>query len=140
MANDVLLNKAAVIERCVQRILEEYAAAGDGFATDYSHQDAAILNIQRACEASIDIGQHVIREKKLGLPQSSRHVFELLYEADYIDEPLAETLKKMVGFRNIAVHDYQRLLLPITTTIITQHLDDFLLFSSTMLQKNSTEK
>lgn len=70
MADDVLLNKAATIERCVARVKEEYAADPDTFATNFSHQDAAILNIQRACEAALDMGQHLIRRDKLGLPQS----------------------------------------------------------------------
>lgn len=33
MADDVILNKAATIERCVRRAKEEYAAAGQQFAT-----------------------------------------------------------------------------------------------------------
>ena len=64
MADDVLLNKAATIERCVARVREEYAAAGAHFATDFTRQDAAVLNIQRACEAALDMGQHLIRRDR----------------------------------------------------------------------------
>lgn len=135
MADDVVLNKAAVIERCVRRAREEFAAAGDAFASNFSHQDAAILNIQRACEAALDLGQHLVRRDKLGLPQSARHVFDLLAQAGWIDNALAEGLKKMVGFRNIAVHDYQTLLLPITVSIITNHLDEFLQLTSNVLKR-----
>lgn len=134
MVDDVLLNKAATIERCVARVREEYSTAGEHFATDYSRQDAAILNIQRACEAALDLGHHLIRRDKLGLPQSARHVFDLLAQAGRIDAPLAESLKKMVGFRNIAVHDYQSLLLPITVSVITEHLDEFQQFTTTLLR------
>ena len=63
------------------RAREEYAAAAEGFSTDYTRQDAAVLNIQRACEAALDMGQHLVRREKLGLPQSSRDVFELLARA-----------------------------------------------------------
>ena len=133
MVDDVLLNKAATIERCVARAREEYAAAGDHFDTDFSRQDAAVLNIQRACEAALDMGHHLIRRDRLGLPQSARQVFDLLAQAGRIDPTLAESLKKMVGFRNIAVHDYQTLLLPITIIVITQHMDEFLQFSSALL-------
>jgi hypothetical protein len=59
MADDVLINKAASIERCVARAREEYAADPDGFAHNFSRQDAAILNIQRACEAALDMGLHI---------------------------------------------------------------------------------
>ena len=134
MVDDILLNKAATIERCIARAREEYAAAGPSFATDFTRQDAAVLNIQRACEAALDMGHHVIRSHHLGLPQSARDVFDVLAAAGWIRTELAESLKKMVGFRNIAVHDYQRLLLPITVNIITGHLDEFLRYSQYLLQ------
>lgn len=118
MADDVLINKAATIERCVRRAREEYQRGPDSFASDYTRQDAAILNIQRACEAALDMGQHLIRRERLGIPQSARDVFTLLAQAGWIDPTLADALKRMVGFRNIAVHDYQALQLPITVAII----------------------
>ena len=117
MPDDVLLNKAATIERCVARAQEEFTAAGAHFATDFTRQDAAILNVQRACEAALDMGQYLLRREKLGIPQSSRDVFILLNTAGWIEAPLAHTLQKMVGFRNIAVHDYQALLIPIVTQL-----------------------
>lgn len=137
MTDDVLINKAATIERCVARAREEYTYNPVQFAQDFTRQDAAILNIQRACEAALDMGQHLIRRDKLGVPQSARDVFNLLARAGYIENTLAENLKRMVGFRNIAVHDYQTLQLPITVSIITKHLDDFLLYSQALLLRGS---
>ncbi|MCE2877976.1 MAG: DUF86 domain-containing protein [Comamonadaceae bacterium] len=61
MADDVVLNKSATIERRVARAREEYDADPDTFATNHTRQDAAILNIQRACEAALDMGHHIIR-------------------------------------------------------------------------------
>jgi uncharacterized protein YutE (UPF0331/DUF86 family) len=139
MADDVVLNKTATIERCVARAREEYAAAGADFASNFSRQDAAVMNIQRACEAALDLGQHLIRRDKLGVPQSARNVFDLLAQAGRIDAALAESLKKMVGFRNIAVHDYQSLLLPITVSVITEHLDEFLQLTSALLKQDGQE-
>ncbi len=136
MIDDVLINKAATIERAVARAKEEYAANPGGFAEDYTRQDAAILNIQRACEAALDMGQHLIRREKLGVPQSARDVFELLSQGGLIDGELAPALKRMVGFRNIAMHDYQRLQLPITVSIITLHLDEFLDYSRALLLRD----
>ena len=136
MASDVLLNKVATIERCVRRVREEYAAAGSNFASDFTHQDAAILNIQRACEAVLDIGNHLVRSERLGAPQSARDVFTLLAQAGWIDAKLADSLKHMVAFRNIAVHEYQNLLLPITEKIIRDHLDEFLVFGQAILKRD----
>ncbi len=137
MADDVLVNKAATIERCVARAREEYARDPATFATDFTRQDAAILNIQRACEAALDMGQHLIRREKLGVPQSARDVFMLLAQGNWIDMALADSLKRMVGFRNIAVHNDQQLQLPITVSIITTHLDEFLLYSQALLLRDA---
>ncbi|MCB2263198.1 MAG: DUF86 domain-containing protein [Candidatus Thiosymbion ectosymbiont of Robbea hypermnestra] len=139
MADDVLINKAATIERCVARAREEYAADPDSFARDHTRQDAAILNIQRACEAALDMGQHLIRRERLGVPQSARDVFALLARGGWIDAESADRLKRMVGFRNIAVHDYQSLQLPITVSIIREHLDDFLTYSKTLLLRDASQ-
>jgi len=46
-------------------------------------------------------------------------------------------MKNMVGYRNIAVHEYQTLQLPIIVAIITQHLDDFVRFSSFVLTRDA---
>lgn len=137
MVDDVLINKAASIERCVRRAREEYDKDVDTFATDFTRQDAAILNIQRACEAALDMGQHVVRRERLGVPQSARDVFSLLAQAGLIEHSLADDLKRMVGFRNIAVHDYQAMQLPITVRIITFHLDEFLRYSQALLKQDA---
>ena len=137
MVDDVLINKAATIERCVLRAREEYFSEPATFATNFSRQDAAILNIQRACEAALDMGQHLIRRDRLGVPQSARDVFALLAQAGRIEPPLAEGMQRMVGFRDIAVHDYQSLQLPITVAIIEKHLDEFLQHSKAILQRDA---
>jgi uncharacterized protein YutE (UPF0331/DUF86 family) len=139
MVDDVVLNKAASIERCVARAREEYFEDPEGFADDFTRQDAAILNIQRACEAALDVGHHLVRRERLGVPQGARDVFTLLSRGGWIDESLAESLRRMVGFRNIAVHEYQTLQLPIVVSILTERLDDFLAFSRTILRKGSGE-
>lgn len=138
MADDVLINKAATIERCVARAREEYFSDPASFASNFTRQDAAILNIQRACEAALDMGQHLIRRECLGVPQSARDVFALLAQAGRIELALAQGLQRMVGFRNIAVHDYKALQLPITVAIIEKHLDEFLQYSKALLQRDAS--
>jgi uncharacterized protein YutE (UPF0331/DUF86 family) len=134
MASELLLNKAAALEKCIARAKEEYEKDTESFENDNTRQDAAILNIERACETALDMGHIYIRENKLGIPQSSRNVFELLTESNVISKEFSETLKKMVGFRNIAIHDYQSIKLPIVLEVIKTHLDDLLKFSKILIQ------
>lgn len=134
MADEVLLNKAATIERCVARAREEYDKDPVTFDVDQTRQDAAILNLQRACEAAIDAGNRLIRLRQLGLPQSSRNVFEMLAQARLIAPELARVMQQMTGFRNIAVHDYQAVQVPIVIAIIQKHTDDLLDFASQIIR------
>lgn len=132
MSRDVILNKISVIERCIKRINEEYENNFENLK-NYTKQDSIILNIQRACEASIDLAMHIVSEKKLGIPQNSRDAFEVLYSNNIIDEKLLKNLKAMVGFRNIAVHDYQAVNLEIVKQIIEKHLLNLKEFVQLML-------
>ncbi|AWI03694.1 type VII toxin-antitoxin system HepT family RNase toxin [Clostridium drakei] len=132
MSKDVILNKISVIERCIKRINEEYENNFENLK-NYTKQDSIILNIQRACEASIDLAMHIVSEKKLGIPQNSRDAFEVLYSNNIIDEKLMKNLKAMVGFRNIAVHDYQAVNLEIVKQIIEKHLLELKEFVQLML-------
>lgn len=131
--NDVVLNKISVIERCIKRIKEEYDNNPENLK-NYTKQDSIILNIQRACEVSIDLAMHIISERKFGIPQNSRDAFEILFNNKIIDENLMRKLKSMVGFRNIAVHDYQTVNLDIVKAVIENHIDDLKKFSSSILK------
>ena len=91
------------------------------------------MNLQRACEASIDIANHLIKSKKLGLPQDSKDSFTLLQRAGLIDEKQTAILQAMVGFRNILVHEYQKLDLDIMVNVIEHRLGDLLDFTNTAL-------
>ncbi len=127
--DDVVINKIATIERCLLRINEEYKAVGDNLATDYTRQDSILLNLQRACEAAIDLANYICKQKHLGIPQSSRDSFELLFKAKLMPAELMDNLKKMVGLRNVAVHDYQELNIDIVKHVIENHLKDFKVFA-----------
>jgi len=132
MKNDVVLNKVAIIERCIKRITEEYEQNPDHLR-NYTKQDSIVLNLQRACEASIDLAMHIVAEKKLGIPQTSRDAFSLIEEEGILPASLSHKMKAMVGFRNIAVHDYQELNLSILQQILDNHLQDFTDYTKAIL-------
>jgi uncharacterized protein YutE (UPF0331/DUF86 family) len=133
MKNDVVLNKISVIERCKKRIIDVYDQKPENLK-DYTKQDSIILNIQRACEACIDLAMHLVAQERLGLPQTSRDAFDMLESSSIIDEEIAKRLKAMVGFRNIAVHDYQTINLNILEQIVEKHLEDFTDFTKQILK------
>jgi uncharacterized protein YutE (UPF0331/DUF86 family) len=77
------------IERCLARIREEYAGDKKNLTANQTKQDAIILNLQRACETSIDLAIYVISQRRLCMPQDSRDAFALLQTAGIILAELA---------------------------------------------------
>lgn len=136
MPDDAILNKAASIERCLKRVADEYAGHESELDTNFTRQDAIVLNILRACETAIDLAMHWVKVRGLGVPQSSRDAFEMLYEADIISKDVAERMKRMVGFRNVAVHNYTQMSIPILRAVIEERLPDFEAFTQAMLRES----
>jgi len=133
--NDVHLAKVASIQRSVARARQEFAAAGDGFPEDVTRQDAAVLNVLRACETAIDLANALVREQRLGVPQSNRDSFRLLSEADVINADMATRMQRMVGFRNIAVHRYRDLDVAVLASVIRTDLGDLLQFAEVIARR-----
>ena len=134
MIDDVIINKIDTIKRCLARIDTEFDDA-DSFKINFTKQDSVILNLERISQATIDIATHIVRVKKLGIPKTSKEVFSLLENFDYISKKTSSNMQKMVGFRNIAVHDYQNLSIDIVVSIVENHLDDFVDFSNEVLKR-----
>lgn len=132
MPEDTQLNKADIIRRCLERIRDEYGGQGANLE-NWTKQDAIVLNLLRACEAAIDLAMHEVAERRLGIPQASRDAFAMLEQAGVITSELSRRMQAMVGFRNIAVHSYQQIQLPILSRILDDHLEDFEAFLNAIL-------
>ncbi len=133
MNRDILINKAATIRHCVTRIEQEYAGDAENLY-NLTRQDSIILNLQRACEGCLDLAMHLISAHKLGIPQSTRDAFDLLQRNGIIDRTLSSSLKAMIGFRNIAMHDYQAVQVEILEEMIAEQLPDFERFIASVEQ------
>ena len=129
--DDVLLNKAATVERCLARVRQ--ALAGDPGLASLDAQDVVVLNLQRTAQACIDGAMHAVRTSRLGLPQTSRDAFSLLADAGLLDARLADAMMRMVGFRNVAVHEYRALSLDVVRAIASRGLADAETFARWMV-------
>ncbi len=136
LLRDALAQKAARLERCIARAREERAAATD-FAADQTRQDAAILNVQRACELAMDMANMVVADRLWGLPASAREAFALLQAHGWIDAALASDLGRMVWFRNVAVHAYDDLDLGIAMAVIDRDIDCLAVLAGRLLSQTT---
>lgn len=118
---DVVLAKIAIMKKCVATIAQVQQAN----LAPWMSEDLTVLNLQRAVQAAIDLAHVVIAKYGLGLPSDYGQSFDLLARNKVIDQNIATILKKMVGFRNISVHEYQEINGEIVQSIIKHHLNDF---------------
>lgn len=128
----VIINKFDTIQRCINRINEEYENNPENL-NDYRKMDGIVLNLQRACETVTDIAMYVISTRSLGVPQTKKEAFEILEKSSLISEEMCKKMKGMIGFRNIVVHEYKQIDETILQDVIENHLDDLLEFAREML-------
>ncbi len=131
--DEILINKQTTINRCIKRIGEDYQ---DDFRENFTRQDSVILNIERACQTAIDMGNRIVKLKNLGLPQSNRDTFIKLEKNRIISPELSSKMQAMAGFRNLAVHDYGSINLDIVVSIVENNLDDLKRFAETVIATN----
>ena len=127
VATDVVLSKLSIINNCLNTI-ETVTGNQANKLDEMLIQDVFVLNLQRAVQACIDIANYIIAQKGWRLPATYRESFNTLHENKVINKQLSSQMIKMVGFRNIAVHDYQMLDIVVLKGILEHNLDDFKTF------------
>ena len=120
---DILIEKTTNIQRCLKRI-KEVTDLDPQRLENQDVQDIFVLNLQRATQATIDIAVHIVSEQGWGVTKTLKENFTLLQKNNVIDSDLSDKLKKMVGFRNLAVHDYSDLDIDILKSILQNSLQD----------------
>lgn len=120
---DVVLAKLDTIDRCLARI-EKVHGEKDRNLLPVDVDDITALNLQRAIQAAIDLATHVVAAESYGSPDSMADAFTLLERQGVIDAGLADRLRRMVGFHNIAIHEYRSVDPAIVEKIVERHLGD----------------
>ena len=129
---DVVLAKVNAIQKCLKRIARVTGLKPDRLE-DQDVQDIFVLNLQRVIQSAIDLATHIIATEGLGLSDTVRGNFELLEKAKIVKKNLSRKMQAMVGFRNIAIHDYQSLDVDVLKSILKKHLSDLEEFYTTIL-------
>jgi uncharacterized protein YutE (UPF0331/DUF86 family) len=131
----VLQEKLESLARCVRRIELKRPPNLDLLVGDPDLQDILVLNLTRAVQLCVDIGSHVISDTDAAAPQTMGEVFSTLQTLGVISAELASRLRGAVGFRNIAVHNYDRVDWAIVFAISSRYLDDFRTFAAAVVRE-----
>jgi uncharacterized protein YutE (UPF0331/DUF86 family) len=129
---DVVLAKVAAIQKCLRRIKHVTDLDPDRL-DELDIQDIFALNLQRAIQSAIDLATHIVASESLGISDTIRGNFVLLENAKIITKTLSKKMQSMVGFRNIAIHDFQILDIDILKAILSKNLKDLEQFYTVVL-------
>jgi len=75
-------------------------------------------------ESLMDIGNHIISEQNLGQVEFYNNIPDLLFNHNYLNEEQRDLFLKIIGFRNILVHDYLEINSAIVYNILEKNLSD----------------
>ena len=120
----IIENKISAAKRYL-KILERYKKySQEELIKNIDLRGAVERYLYLATQAAIDLAEAVISLKNLRKPTASSECFYILEEEEIIKRELAEKLVKMVGFRNIIAHDYQKIDYDIMYDILINRLKD----------------
>jgi uncharacterized protein YutE (UPF0331/DUF86 family) len=122
MDRELIWEKLESLRRCLQRVSEKCPAEVERLLSDCDLQDIIALNLSRSVQLCVDIAAHFIANLDVPPPETMGQTFDILASAGMIDKSLANRLKKAVGFRNIAVHNYENINWSIVHSIALKHL------------------
>lgn len=138
MDREVVEQKLESLRRCLRRVEAKCPADADTLAADFDLQDIVSLNLSRAIQLCVDTGAHLIAGMDLAPPATMGQTFDTLAQAGVIPTALAINLKKAVGFRNIAVHNYDAINWHMVHSIVEDNLADFSSFAKIVTLKLDT--
>jgi uncharacterized protein YutE (UPF0331/DUF86 family) len=130
----ILAEKIESLRRCIKRIEDKKPESIDLLMQNLDLQDILVLNLTRAVQLSVDIGSHIISNTDELAPQTMGEVFTTLNKLGVITAETSQQLKKAVGFRNVAVHNYEAINWIIVDTICKNSLADFRRYSQEVSQ------
>lgn len=133
---DLIEKKLAFIETCVRELQE--LARPARILNDVREERFVAHTLQIAIQAALDVASHIVSDGRLGEPATNRELFDLLAKNQWLSRELDDTMRKMVGFRNIVVHGYQSVDRAILRDMVEHRLADLLAFTQAIRSRLKT--
>ena len=130
---ELILKKLSEIEEHLQELEEFKNISIDDYRKNWKIQRIVERTLQILIEICIDVANHIISDEKWRVPSSYSETFKILNENRVIDDELFKNLEKMAKFRNIIVHNYDKISPEVMVNILKKDLIDFLRFKDSIV-------
>lgn len=131
---DLVLRKLADLDQYLAQLGEYVGISEEAYRGDWKVQRIVERTLQMMIELCVDVAHHLIADRALRVPTGYADTFAVLREAGMIDERLREVLARMVRFRNVLVHEYERIDTSVVMDILKNRLQDFRGFRGVVLR------
>jgi len=130
----LIFRKLSELETYYKQIKEFQHITYDTYVSDWKTQRIVERTLQIMIETCTDIANHIISDEQLRTPVTYSDTFKVLCENNIIPVDLFDIMVKMVKFRNIIVHQYERVDSQIVIVILKKHIDDFIYFKNAIVK------
>lgn len=125
----LVAKRLARIEACLHDLGRVDPAS---IETDVIHERFVEHTLQIAIQAAVDVASHIVSDNHLGEPASNHGLFDLLARDGWVRADQVSTLHRMVGFRNVLVHEYETVDLSLVRRVAERHAPDLQAFVDTI--------
>ena len=131
---DALKIKLSQLEEYVNAVKQLRSKPRTEFVERSDTEVLAERHIEKACQAALDIANHIIAETGLGAPTMYRDLGYILSKAGVITPDMAKKMEDVAKFRNRLVHEYAHLDPNIIYQIVHKNIDDLVDFAKQIYQ------
>ncbi|MFW5923507.1 MAG: type VII toxin-antitoxin system HepT family RNase toxin [Planctomycetota bacterium] len=122
--NDSVLPRLKKLDEYLDILRDLRQYNQEEFIKDPEHYGSAERFLHLTIEALNDVGNHIVADQNWGDVEWYSDIPKRLYEHDVIDESMKDRWTRMIGFRNILVHDYLDLDHKKVYVVIQNNLDE----------------
>ena len=130
----LILRKLSALDEYLKQISEYANITLEAYAVDWKIQRIAERTLQMMIETCLDISGHIISDEKFRMPETYADMFRILVEKSILSESRVDAFEKMARFRNIVVHNYERIDPEIVIGILRNNLGDFEDFKASIIK------
>ena len=126
--------KLIQLETYISQIGEFSRISIAAYKSNWKTQRIVERTLQMLIELCIDIANHIISDENMRLPSGYADTFAVLMEHRVINKNLFKTMDKMARFRNVVVHQYEKIDPAIVVSILHNNLKDFETYKKAMIK------
>ena len=136
----LILRKLAKLDEYLAQIREYSAVSLEEYEENWKVQRIIDRTLQIMIETCLDVAGHIISDEGFRVPETYVDMFKILIEHQILDISQSDPLAKMAKFRNIVVHNYEKIDPAIVVGILRNNLEDFETFKKAIIAYLKTKK